>query len=67
MTNKQRCENIFRILGLCYDSDILETDQEIDKLIRAMYKALEENGSINILSKVMDLKELNNIIKTGFY
>ena len=32
-----------------------------------MYKALEENGSINILSKVMDLKELNKIVKTGFY
>ena len=67
MTNKQRGENIFRILGLGYDSDRLETDQEIDKLVRAMYKALEENGSINILSKVMDLKELNNIVKTGFY
>ena len=62
MTKKEKCMAIIDLMALCKESEIVEEDIVIGEFIDKVYNAIEKNGSLDLMTRVMSLGELNNIL-----
>lgn len=58
MTKKEKCMAIIDLMALCKESEDIVVGEFIDKV----YKTVEESGSLDLMTRIMGLGELNDIL-----